>query len=81
MKVYVNYTVTREYSFIQQENEEKYLNILRSHRTPTMEENKELQKLINEAVSMAWIKDKELDYALSVSVEDEEGNEYTIYEY
>lgn len=81
MKVYVNYTVTREYSFIQQENKEKYLNILHSPRIPTIEEDEELEKLAHETMIKAMAEDNEYDHAISVIVEDDEGNEYTIYEY
>lgn len=81
MKVYVNYTVTREYSFIQQENEEKYLNILHSPRVPTIEENEELEKLAHEAMVKAMTEDNEYDHAISVIVEDDEGEGYAIYEW
>lgn len=81
MKVYVNYTVTREYSFTQQENEEKYLNILHSPHFPTIEEEKELEKLAHEAIAKAIKEDNEYDHTISVIVEDDEGNEYAIYEY
>lgn len=79
MKVYVNYVVTKEYSFTQQENEEKYLNIL-NRRFITLEEDMELEKLVHEAMAKAMVEDSEYDHTLSVSVEDKEGNEYTIYE-
>lgn len=81
MKVYVNYTVTREYSFIQQENEEKYLNILHSPRFPTAEEEEELEKLTHEAMAKAMIEDNEYERTDSVIVEDDEGERYAIYEW